>query len=76
MFGTLRELMLTFESPQRERLADAVITLFAAVVIPALYGPLLESVYGEPLDGPAARARRRAHLQRLLAAMVSDIYEQ
>ncbi len=74
MFEHMRQLMLTFESPQRERLADAVVSIFAALVVPATYGPLLEAVYGAPLDSKEARQRRREHLKRLLAAMVRDVY--
>lgn len=73
LFEQLRTLMLAFDPPQRERLADSVISIFGALVVPSLYGPLLEGIYGEPLDAPAARTRRRAHLKGLLTAVVKDL---
>ena len=73
LFEQLRALMLAFDVPQRERLADAVISIFGALVVPSLYGPLLEGIYGEPLNAPAARTRRRAHLKGLPTAVVNEL---
>lgn len=54
-------------------LEEVIVSVFGALIAPSLYGPLLQAVFGQEPDSPAALARRKAHVEALLGLILRTL---